>query len=221
MRLHFPEELRSDMSDEADLDGLELELRQLPGVVGVGVEQTPQALVVQLLVTRGMAGTDLRRRACELGRSHVADRMIIEIAAAGETASAQPPQPRPERARLLAVRLCDDEDHEVEVHLALGESRSVGRGHAGRVAGAVTATVDALEILGARVSFELRSFAAVRLEEGQEVVVVQMTSTGDEGERLGVARSTTLEEAAARAAMHALNRYLEGDDAFEDAGSRD
>jgi hypothetical protein len=94
---------------------------------------------------------------------------------------------------------------EVEVRLILDGVRSVGRGPAGRPSAVVTATMDALQQLGWPIPFTVRN--AVRLAMGVDGAVA-VSLSGPGGDRLGISRGSTAGEAAAKATLHALNRYL-------------
>lgn len=196
------------------LDALELELRQLPGVVGVGFEDSGTALTVHLFVSPHDPPGDLRRRASEVGRSHVEGPVVIEIeaAAASGRSVAAPMGASAARVRLLAVRV-DEAEGEVEVHLSYGGSRTVGRGQAASTSGAVAATIEALAALGMTVPYRPKAVAtmAVGLDH---IVVVALEAEDGSHDRMGVAQAATNEESAARATLNALNRMLASEAAF-------
>jgi hypothetical protein len=220
-----------EMTVAAGNAALELELRQLPGVVGVGLDYDDGALTVHLLVSPQERVTDLRRRASEVGRSHAEGPVIIEIEGAdplsetlvasgvtevGEAGGVPAPSvAQGERVRMLAVRVVEEEN-EVEVHLARGSARTVGRGRCGLPEGAVLATMEALEGLGARLPFTTRATGSL-LVAFDHVVVVTLGPTSGGDDRMGVARAATVEEAATKATLHALNRFLNHDGVFHQA----
>src|SRR5688500_4720877 len=124
--------------NEADLDGLELELRRLPGVSFVGFDEHDGVLVVQLLAAGATDPEDLRERAAYLSRAHLDTPVVIEV----DTGPLRVPTPG-ERVELLAV-LPSPDGREIEVHLAYGGQRTIGRGDiGGGAAAAASATIDA------------------------------------------------------------------------------
>jgi hypothetical protein len=196
------------------LDALELELRQLPGVVGVGLDDTGEAVVVHLFVSPHDPPGDLRRRASEVGRSHLEGPVVIEIeaAAATGTSAIAAVGTSPARVRLLAVRI-DEAEGEVEVHLAYGGSRTVGRGQAASSNGSVAATLEALGSLGMSLPYRPKAVATVAVGL-DHIVVVSLEAENGSPDRMGVAQAATNEESAARATLHALNRLLSAEGAF-------
>ncbi len=115
------------------------------------------------------------------------------------------------RVRLLAVLPFPDQD-QVEVHLIVGETRSVGRAPASHgLSGAASATLEALKGFLPEHTYSI-SFAH-RLPEGVDTFLVVAgiadSTHGDVAAHLfGVASSESPSEAAARATLHALNRTL-------------
>src|ERR1700694_5001569 len=195
---------------EAALDALELELRLLSGVVGVGAERSADALTIHLYVDPRANSiqetSELRRRASEIGRSHIEGPVFIEIEGANATAGRGAFSSDSPRVNLLAIREDEIED-EVEVHLSHGGARTVGRGNSRQPGGAVTATIEALEQLGAQLPSRLKAIATVTMGSGQ-VTVVMLGASDDGPDRLGVARAATAAESASRATPQAPNRYL-------------
>ncbi len=200
--------LSGEDMDSQSLGALELELRLLPGVVGVGLDERQEELTVRLFVSPEEGVADLRRRASEVGKSHSDRPIFIEIEGASAAAEDRHEEhPRTGRVALLAVR-SHEAANEVEVHLSFHEARTVGRGSAGHGRGAAMATLEALEGLGARLRFRVEAVASVSLDFSQTTVVVLRPLSG-EGDRMGVAMGSTLDESASRATLNALNRYLE------------
>jgi hypothetical protein len=205
-------------------DELELELRQLPGVSFVGVLETAATVVVQLGVEPGIDRDVLLAEARRLAELHIAGPLRIELTSMGGDA----PGPLSAGRVQLLVVLPWPERQEVEVHLAQSGKRAVGRAEAGGPMQVAKATLEALEALGNPTPFEVE--AAIRLDEfsttkvdspeGQaerqadpagteDVVAVVLKSTESHGRRFGTSAGRTVEEAAARATLQALNRYLE------------
>jgi hypothetical protein len=185
------------------LDALELELRRLPGVSFVGFEEHDGVLVVQLLAPGANDIDDLRERAGHLSRAHLDTPVVIEL----DTGPNRDPAPG-ERVELLAV-LPSPDGREIEVHLAYGGKRTVGRGEiGGGSVSAAVATIDALRSLRLSVPFSVRSAASGLNGTPGDAVVVALSSEPPGVNRFGVASGNTAHEAAARATLHALNRYL-------------
>jgi len=183
------------------LDVLELELRRLPNVSYVGFLDRDDALVVQLLALGAPDATGLRASAERCCRSHLDRPFVVEIAGAT----------RPTRIRIIDVRTAPaenapDHDTEIEVHLSYEGVRTVGRAKAGDPSAAAAATFEALKRLGARVPFRVEAAALFEHTMGEGVMLVLGSSTA--GDRYGVAAGETVEMAAVRATLHALNRYL-------------
>ena len=184
------------------LDELELELRRLEGVTYVGFEEEEGALVVQLLAAGATDVGDLRDRAARLSRAHVAGPVIVEVDT-GQPAAA----PVDERVELLAV-VASFDNLEIEVHLGYAGQRTVGRGQAGMGPMEVaSATLDALRFLRLPASYKVLAASSLSGGVGDAVVVI-LGSEEPGANRYGIATGTTLDEAAARATLHALNRTL-------------
>ena len=110
-----------------------------------------------------------------------------------------------QRVEFIAVNLAD-EGEDVEVHLSLGGRRESARRTGARAKAAAEATLEALHALGWKAPFNVRS--AIRLAVGAEgAVIVYLDGPG--AERMGISRARTTEEAAVKATLHALNRYLD------------
>jgi inactivated superfamily I helicase len=184
------------------LDELELELRRLAGVSYVGFEEEEGALVVQLLAVGATDVGDLRDRAARLSRAHVAGPVIVEVDTGQPSVAAVD-----ERVELLAVILSFD-NLEIEVHLAYGGQRTIGRGRADMGAMEVaSATLDALRFLRLPASYKVLAASSLSGGVGEAVVVI-LGSDQPGANRYGIATGKTPEEAAARATLHALNRTL-------------
>ena len=180
------------------LDLLELELRRLPNVSYVGFLDRPETMVIQLLALGAPDTGSIRAAAERICRSHLDRPFHVEIAGGS----------RPTRVRILDVRTADDGDdgNDLEVHLGFEGVRTVGRARSGDPQAAALATFDALKRLGARVPFHVEAAALFEHTLGEGVMLVLGSTSA--GERYGVAAAESVELAAVRATLHALNRYL-------------
>lgn len=122
-----------------------------------------------------------------------------------------------QRVTLLTVRF-DADTGTAQVDLAHGTARATGRATAGPLVGGAQATLAALEGLGLNVPYYLLSAERAAGITGEPVVVVLAPRRPD-GERspglgrrlldrIGVAEGVEPVEAASRATLGALNRYL-------------
>jgi len=188
---------------ESAIDALELELRRLPGVSFVGINERDGVVVVQLLAVGITDPEDLHERAASLSRAHLETPVVIEVdGGPSRTPTAG------ERVELLAV-LPSPDGQEIEVHVAFGGQRTIGRAPIG--AGpteAANATLEALRALRLSVPFRAISGASGLNGVAGDAVVVVLASVPPGNHRFGVATGTSAHEAAARATLHALNRYL-------------
>jgi hypothetical protein len=214
-------------TERADFDRLELELRKLPDVVAIGFEGPAvdsavvddAILTVHVLVTNPEARTAVEAQALDLGRLHLGRPLRILVAPEGDAPSADAAATvavgapagaagiasLPSRVRLVSVNLVEA-GRAVEVTLGHGEVRAVGRGASGSPSGASGATLAALRQLGWSVPFDVAS--GVRLAVGATGAVL-VYLTGADGERLGVSIGETAEQAAVKATLQALNRWLD------------
>lgn len=192
------------------IDTLELELRRLPGVVGIGYSDEGDTVVLHVLADMPAAGpAELRRQVSQRARAHLDKPLVIEM----EDTGADPAARRPVRVRLEGVRV-DEFAGELDVHLGLGMRRVIGRGRAGSPADAAAATLDALAELGADLPFRIDAATAALRHSPDHAVVVVLEPDARSPKLYGVARASSMEEAAARATLHALNRYLARDAVF-------
>lgn len=179
------------------LSPLELELRRLPGVALVGFTTGDDTTVVRLFTVGDVEMPALRAEADRLCAAHLDVPVVVDIEG----------PPRPARVKLLHVVVTDaEDDSEVEVHLAYQGVRTVGRAQSAGPVGGAQATLDALARLGAPVPFRIEAAATFDHAGGEGVMVV--LGSAQCGDRFGAAMAHGLEQAAARAALHALNRYL-------------
>ena len=183
------------------IDTLELELRRLPNVSYVGFLDRPDALVVQLLALGAPDPGAVRVAAERVCRAHLDRPFHVELAGGS----------RATRVRILDVRTAVTEDDDevpddLEVHLGYEGVRTIGRAKSGDPQAAALATFDALERLGAKVPFHVEAAAMFEHTVGEGVMLVLGSPSA--GERYGVAAAPSVELAAVRATLHALNRYL-------------
>ncbi|HZQ29243.1 MAG TPA: hypothetical protein VFA94_16225 [Acidimicrobiales bacterium] len=193
----------SASADGHAVDQLELELRRLPGVSGVGFTDEDDILVIHVYADVGRAGgqAELRHQVVQQARALVDRTLAVDVRDAGE-----PPPADRGRVQLVSVRV-EHFSQEMEVHLSHRGVHTVGRAPAGSPEGAVDATLKALTDLGAALPFRVEA-AAAPVAGAAHAVIVILEPEDEIGTRYGVARGTTIEEAAARATLHALNRYL-------------
>jgi len=188
------------------LDQLELELRRLPGVAGVGFSDDEGMVVVHVLAAMPEGLSALRRQIVQRARGFVDRPLVVDVQ---EVRVAPPEASERGRVKLVAVRV-EAFTQEMEVHLLHAGVHSIGRAAAGSPTDAVGATMQALVDLGANLPFKVEAAATpVATDDEQQAVIVILEPEGElRGTRYGVARGETVEEAAARATLHALNRYL-------------
>jgi hypothetical protein len=225
------------VSDTSNLDDLELELRKLPGVRAAGFTEREDLLVVQVQVAGTPPSPSLSQQAARIAYRH-ADKPIalevvrwrtVEVPAApapAEVAAAPPAPPavvdagppadadpevapRGARVRLLAVLTFPDTD-ELEVHLTYEGRRVIGRAAASTgVSGAVAATLEGLHNFAADLAADLLWAEELAGHEAAHASVVACALQADGHAVLGIAAGGSRIEAAARSALHALNRTLD------------
>lgn len=178
------------------LDLLELELRRLPHVAFVGFLERPDTLVVQVLALATPDPATLRIQVERSCRAHLDRPFVVEIAGGS----------RPSRIRLLDAHLVDEDEVQVEVRLGYEGMCTVGRAPGSDPTAAASATFEALQALGADVPFQVEAAALFEHVLGEGVMLV--LGSAHSGPRYGVAAGASIEQAAARATLHALNRYL-------------
>jgi hypothetical protein len=210
---------------ERDLDALELDLRKIDGVTGVGFDIEDGRLLVDVLVAGGVQPpVGLRTMAEERCRAHTDSPYVVAInglradldagpgaAASGAEGTGSAYGGRPGRVRIDSIRpwVSSSEDlAEVEVVLVVRGRQGRGRGRRD-VAGVTDATIQALRALDIHVPFRAKASEAPLPETRSHAVVVLLEGTEGDGRLYGVARAEQPEEAAARATLHALNRWLE------------
>jgi hypothetical protein len=222
------------VSETRNLDDLELELRKLPGVRAAGFTERDDLLVVQIQVAGTPPSPSLSQQAARIAYRH-ADKPIalevvrwrtVEVPAppttnevtappttaivdAGPPADLEPVAPRGARVRLLAVLTFPDTD-ELEVHLTYEGRRVIGRAAASTgVSGAVAATLEGLHNFAPELAADLLWAEELAGHEAAHASVVACALQADGHAVLGIAAGGSRIEAAARSALHALNRTLD------------
>jgi hypothetical protein len=179
-------------------DALELELRLIPGVRVVGFGEMNDVFLVQVGVAEDADEHELRQRATAVAAAHLDQPHVVEVI--GEWGR------EGERVRMLAVIVLPD--LEVEVHLAKGGRRTIGRRRSGdEVSSAVGSVLEALEALGLDVPFKPGWSGSLPDPSGQ-AIAVSLEATDGTSIRWGVAVGPSPAEAAVRATLDALNRHL-------------
>jgi len=224
------------VSTTRNLDDLELELRKLPGVLAAGFTERDDLLVVQVQVAGGTPSPSLSQQAARIAYRHADKPVALEVvrwrtvevpgAPAAVEAPAAPtsaitvpddhaaPHPprgdRVARVRLLAVLTFPDTD-ELEVHLTYEGRRVIGRAAASTgVSGAVGATLEGLRNFAPDLGADLLWAEELAGHEAAHASVVACALQAGGAAVLGIAAGGSRIEAAARSALHALNRTLEG-----------
>ena len=186
-------------------DALELELRQLPGVVFVSFSEGDAGGYVELVVLPGTDQARVREEAATCIANHLEHPAEIRVYAPPQ-AEAVAAAPRGERVR-LSLLLPSDGGASIEVQLSRGSQRSASRAVAGDTAAVGRAVLEALRGLGARASFDVVGLHALPSDWGAGLLaVLRDTTTGEL--RRGVASGRAPADAAARAVLDALNRSL-------------
>ena len=115
---------------------------------------------------------------------------------------------REARLVLLAVLVFADAD-ELEVHLTLGDRRSIGRAPVSRgTIAAVEATIDAVHGFSPVLPYRAAWARALESMPGHALVAVAVLAHETNAYRYGLAAGDNEVDAAARATLHALNRVL-------------
>jgi hypothetical protein len=187
------------------MDALELELRQLPGVVFVSFsEDEVTGSYIELVVAPGTDHAKVREDATRCVTSHMERSTEIRVWSppSGEPA----PPPRGGRVR-LALLLPSDGGASIEVQLTRGPQHSISRALAGDTEAIGRAVIEALRGLGANAPFEMVGLHALPSDWGAGLLaVLRDTSTGEL--RRGVASGLAPADAAARAVLDAVNRSI-------------
>jgi hypothetical protein len=195
------------LRDEGDgPDGLELAIRRLPGVANVVIEHDDETVFVGIDASAGEPRR-LARDAARIARDHAAGGpVVVEIVTSPVALPDRPParpavdaDPAP---TIVAVRTVAD-TAEIEVHLRVRETRTVGRASTTEgLAGAAGATIDALRQAGRAPSATVAWARTVETAPNRSVIAVALqTDTGTL--RHGVGTGANPLDAAARAALDA------------------
>lgn len=185
------------------VESLELELRQLPGVLFVSFSHDEGTTCIELVATPQSEHTELRDKAARAAVHHLEGPAEIRILVPPDNHAVPARGPR---ARLHVVEPGEG-DAAVEVQLSRGRQRSASSALAGDTLAVGRAVLEALKGLGAMASFDLVGLHALPSEWGAGLLaVLRDTRTGEL--RRGVANGRTPADAAARAVLHALNRSL-------------
>jgi hypothetical protein len=188
-------------------EALELELRQLPGVLFVSLSEADSTTYIELVATPLGEHAKVRDEAARAAVNHLEGPAEIRVLAPPQNQAALEDQVVPaERVGLLVVPPGEG-DAAVEVQLWRRGQSSARRAVAGDTQAVGHAVLDALRGLGAIASFDLMGFHALPPDWGAGLLaVLRDTRTGEL--RRGVANGLTPADAAARAVLHALNRSL-------------
>jgi hypothetical protein len=65
------------------LDGLDVELRSLPGVMSVGIAESDETVVVQVMVSAPHAGGEVRDQIRRIARAFIDRPMVLEVVVVG------------------------------------------------------------------------------------------------------------------------------------------
>lgn len=194
--------------NNSDLDHVELELRQLDGVVLVAFSEREHTTVVHVSVEPGTRREWLQAEADRLAEARIDRAVVVEITEDGQPA-VEAAVGSCRRVRLQAV-VTSPLDGRIEVHLShRGRSSVSGCANGDRMA-IVQAVVDGLGELGLPVPFEAAAVHLLAGDLGSGALVVLRHRRHDTIRR-GLATGHRLEEAIARAVLNALNRYLHSD----------
>lgn len=208
--------LRVDVLRGTSGNNEELALRRLRGVYAVALERDGDLTVCRLLASAD-APADLARQAATALAGE--PRLVVELvrdplttsAAATMRSASSTSAPRPAgRTRgggpeLLSVRSVP-EDGEIEVHLAVGEIRAIGRAPLARgLAGSADAVLAAVAEAGTGARWSPSWIRTVETTaSGTFVVAVALIDPDTDTHRHGIATGTSPIDAAAHATVDAL-----------------
>jgi len=189
-------------------DALELELRQLPGVLFVslsdGAGDEAGKVVIELVVAAGTDRAEMYDSATRCAASHLDGPAEVRVYTSPGDQREAPG--RSGRVRLALV-LPSDGGAAIEVQLYRGSQRCVAKAVAGDVGAVGSAVIEALRGLGAHAPFDVVGLHALPSEWGSGLLaVLRDTTTGEL--RRGVASGRAPADAAARAVLDALNRSI-------------
>ena len=190
-------------------DQLELELRQLPGVLMVGFSRRDDAVVIELGIDEDADLHPVRTEAVRLAATAVEAPVVVEIV---RPSGPDDPDGHPAsrmRVQLLGVTAAAG-GQRVEIHLAHRGRRVSVAARPGDSVGVAGAVLDGLGELGLPVPFEPAAVHLLPDDLGGGVMVLLRHRRVD-AVRRGTAGGRWLEEAVARAVLNGLNRYLQPD----------
>jgi len=193
------------------VEDLELELRLLPGVVNVGVQETiddehraAKPLITLVAINPPPTLADRARRLASLLDSE-ADVEVVDLAA----------QPSPsETAGLAGERIAlvgaefNEESGAATVRLSCAGRVGIGESTLGPLIGGAEATLKAVTQLGTDIPVYLDSVSTIAGRLESPVRVALRPRSGMEP-HVGIAQSETCVESAGRATLAAMNHYLE------------
>ncbi|MFP5327074.1 MAG: hypothetical protein ACLGHT_06295 [Acidimicrobiia bacterium] len=178
-----------------NIDGLELELRQVPGVAFVSVhaheDGTPS---VQAVAESAARTPEIRSQVDEIVSARLSGDAKLEFVS-------------PPRERVEVVGVFPTEDR-VVVALRHGPRNIRVKSRSTDPADIVGATLAALAELGADVPFRFEAAAAFE-HQSSSGFLVMLDSNNGVGPRYGVARGPDERMAMVRATLSALNRHLD------------
>jgi hypothetical protein len=193
------------------LNAFELDLRRLPGVFGVGVEEVDGMLLVALIAGPSEPPDLLVHAAGDVVRNYTGGQVILSITP-GQSSLVGGSRRASilERVRLVAVeRVPANDDQSEEVVVRLSYNGRQDQGHARGPLAPAIATLTALEKLGLDIPFTLDTVAPAGSDQGGDpAVVVRLLPLSGGTVRLGVAKSANVDDATSRAVLDALNRFL-------------
>lgn len=184
-------------------EALELELRQLPGVLFVSFSEDEGTTRRELVATPLSEHGRVRDEAARAAVNHLDGPAEIRVLAPPQ----DPATPlQGDRVGLLLVPPVEG-DAAVEVQLSRGGQCFASRAVAGDTLAVGRAVLESLKGLGAIASFDVVGLHALPPDWGSGLLaVLRDRRTGEL--RRGVADGHTPADAAARAVLHALNRSL-------------
>ncbi|MHB8507011.1 MAG: hypothetical protein ACYDEN_15060 [Acidimicrobiales bacterium] len=189
------------LADPAAVDQLELEIRQLSGITFVGFGDRDGGLLIEVAAREGADTVALRAAVERVAATLLDGNVVVEVL--GERRDGR----RAERER-LQVALPVPGTATVELHLAFGHRRTAVEADGDDAVAVARAVVAGLGILGLPTPFGVTAAHNLPPELGSgTIVLLEDARTGEP--RRGLARGRTPAEAAARAVLNALNRFLQ------------
>jgi GGDEF domain-containing protein len=195
---------------------LELELRLLPAVVHVSrIGRRAEREVVGILTRESSPTVEASARRIVEAHGLDVDFEFDVLRAPGEPEEADDQEDRrsgasPGRSRIVYKSASMESPFVATVHLGHGARSAVGRSSAGELRGSAEATILALAELGVDAPLSLESVSSAKGEVNGSPVRVILADTGSDRRYVGIARGVTGAEAASRAALCALNGFLDG-----------